>query len=440
MTLVLHRRPAEGGHLSAALLAESPLVPAAIVVFATLFNAGLAVANGNVTSLGSAAVVGAEVACVGAAHAFALTHWRREMAPWYALIGAFAAFALVRSFAFGTFEVKYLRDVLILPTFVVLGMTFDSRYLGRLVVGIQVIVLVVLALEAVNTDLYAAVFKIQDYYINTRGYDIEDFWNKGSDLFVNAVRPDDRFFSLVDLHRLSSVFLEPVSLGNYCMVVTAFLCACGGELKPGPRWFLIISTALAAIGCDGRLAMSSVPPMVLCTWLAPRLPRAAALLYIPGITAVAFGLVAAFGFQPGGDDFPGRIAHTVYLLQAYGPWDVLGLSDRFMSKAVDSGIAYLITTQSIFLVMILWATLGLAGRTDQPAQIRFLHAAMIYISLNMMVSYALLTIKTAALLWFILGSLQRRGAGSSRALRAVPSRGGRAPAFGTGPSARRPAS
>ena len=75
--------------------------------------------------------------------------------------------------------------------------------------------------------------------------------------------------------------------------------------------------------------------MILCCYLAPRLPRNSALLYIPGVLALAFVLVAIGHFEPGGDDFPGRIAHTVYLLSNYESAEFLGLSDKFMSKAVD---------------------------------------------------------------------------------------------------------
>jgi putative polymerase len=393
-------RPATGDRLV--------LLPSLIVVGAVCFNAGLAIVNGNITGLTQAPVVMAEVTFVALAHAVALSRYRREMAPWYALLGLFAAFAVIRSLASQTIDVKYLRDVMIIPTFVVLGMTFDARRLGRVFVTVQIVTVVFLILEAVNVDVYSNLFKIQDYYINTRGYTAEDFWNKDSNLYVSAIRPDGSFLSIVDLHRLSSIFLEPVSLGNYCMVVLAFLCACWRELGRPALWFLAVTTAMAMVGCDGRLAMASVLPMVLCCSLAPRMPRHGALIYIPGVVALGFILVSFGHYEPGGDDFPGRIAHTVFLLSNYGLSEYLGLSDEFMSKAVDSGIAYLITTQSIFVVIALWATIAMTGAEDRPDKTRIIHGVMIYVALNMMVSFALLTIKTAALLWFAYGALQGR--------------------------------
>jgi len=137
------------------------LLPGLIVVGAVCFNAGLAIVNGNVAGLTQAPVVVAEVTFVALAHAVALAHYRREMAPWYGLLGLFIAFAIVRSLSSQNIDVKYLRDVMIVPTFVVLGMTFDARRLGRIVVAIQVVMAVFLVLEAVNVDVYSNLLKIQ---------------------------------------------------------------------------------------------------------------------------------------------------------------------------------------------------------------------------------------------------------------------------------------
>ncbi len=383
-------------------------IPGLIVFGAVSFNAVLAFVDGNVTILTPAPVIAAEVLFVALAHAVALKHYKPEMAPWYALLGLFLAFAIVRCFVYQTFDVKYLRDVMIIPTFVVLGMTFDARRLVPLLVAVQTLMLAFLLLEAIDTQLYADIFKIQDYYINTRGFSADDFWNKESTLFVSATRPDDRFFALMDLHRLSSIFLEPVSLGNYCMVIVAYLCACFDEIGFKARWFLIISTAMAIVGCDGRLAMAATIAMIVCCYFAPRLPRNSALLYVPGVLALAIILVTIGHFKPEGDDFPGRIAHTVYLLSNYGSAEYLGVSDEFLTKAVDSGVAYLITTQSIFVVVALWAVIVVTASENSPDKVRYTHAVCIFIALNMMISSSLLTIKTSAILWLLYGSLQAR--------------------------------
>lgn len=384
------------------------ILPALLVIAAVLFNPALAVINAHVTPLNQASVIGMELAIVLAAHIVAVANYRPQMLTWYSLLVVMLLFAAYRSIALEQMDAKYLRDVLLIPTFIVLGMTFDQRNVTRVVVVVHAVVMLFLVLEAVNTPAFSELFRIQDYYINTRGYDITNFWNKQSDLYVSATRPDSRMFSFIELHRLSSIFLEPVSLGNYCIIIVAFVCARFTSLSLATRVFLIVGTIVALIGCDGRLAAVASVLIIAASVTAPSLPRYSASLYLPGIVGTAFLLVYLADFHAGSDDFPGRIAHTVELLKRFGVPEFFGISNdpELLSQAVDSGVAYLIMTQSILAFAILWMFIvfGSAERTRE--QIRFTHAAGIYLSLTMMVSFAFLTIKTAAILWFIYGALQ----------------------------------
>jgi putative polymerase len=396
------------------------VVPALLVIAAVMFNPALAVVNAHVTPLNQASVIGMELAIVLAAHIVVIANYRPQMLTWYALLATMLLFAAYRSMALEQVDAKYLRDVLLIPTFIVLGMTFDQRNLTRVVVAIHAVVMLFLVLEAVNTPAFSELFRIQDYYINTRGYDITNFWNKQSDLYVSATRPDARMFSFIELHRLSSIFLEPVSLGNYCIIIFAFVCARFSSLSLATRAFLIGGTIIALVGCDGRLAAIASVLIIAASIVAPSLPRYSASLYLPGIVGMAFLLVQLAGFHAGSDDFPGRIAHTVELLQRFGPAEFLGVSNEteLLSQAVDSGIAYMIMTQSILAFAILWIFIVFGSAERTRDQIRFTHATGIYLSLTMMVSFAFLTIKTAAILWFIYGALQvsRRPAEQERPL------------------------
>jgi putative polymerase len=382
------------------------ILPGLLVIGAVTFNALLAIINAHVTPLSAVHVIAAETAFVVGAHALAIANYQPAMTRWYALALLFVLLALYRSLAFGQIEAKYLRDVLLIPTFIVLGMTFDHRNLTRVVVSLHILVLIVLLFEALNTTAYASLFRIQDYYISTRGYDAQNFWNKESDLYVSAVRPDERMFGFIDLHRLSSIFLEPVSLGNYCIVITAFICARFSQLGTLTRIILIVGNVIALIGCDGRLAAVASVLMVAASMIAPRLPRYSAILYLPAVVGIAFALVGFAGLHAGGDDFPGRIAHTVELIAQFDTAEFLGLSDEYLNQAVDSGLAYLITTQSLLGPAILWVFIVYGSDERTAEQIRFTHGVCIYIALTLMVSFAFLSIKTSALLWFIYGVLQ----------------------------------
>jgi putative polymerase len=384
----------------------SDILAGSLLVAAVLFNAVLAIVNAKLMPLNTATVIACEVLIVAAAHVLAVSQFRTQMLPWYGLILFMMAFALFRCGATGKLDVKYLRDVLLIPTFVILGMTFPRQRLAPLLVWLQIIVLAGLLLEATSIDTYTALFDVKSYYINTRGYTEQDFWNTGSDLFVSATRPDDRFFSFIDLHRMSSVFLEPVSLGDYCIIIVSFALAFWRSLTLFERVILLGGSAVLIVGCDSRLGTVSCGIIAAASIVAPRLPSRFSALVPVVILGAAFAAVSYLGLKAGPDNFSGRLAHTVTLLRDYGLPEFLGISETYMSKAVDSGLAYLISTQSLLGVIVLWLCISLYTDEKTREALIFKMATALYLSLSMLVSFAFLSIKTAAIVWFVTGALQ----------------------------------
>ena len=389
-------------------VADAGSLPIMLVLFAVLFNAGLAIINAHVTPISANAVIGMEVSIVLAAHAIILWHYRSQMLPWYGMIVVIVLFSLERALVVGQFDPKFARDVLLIPTFVLLGMTTPPRRLTTLIVALHIIVVGGVLFEACFTQAYSDLFDVRQYYVATRPFEDTDFWNRSSDLFVSATRPGERFFSFVDLHRTSSVFLEPVSLGNYVIIINAFLCANYRHLTLKVLTFLLLGNLIALVGCDGRLATVSSMIVVLVTLVATWLPPKSALLYLP---AVLVGALIIFAIHHGTidgayDDFSGRVAYGVDLLTRFDIFEWFGNSNRLVGPAADSGIAYTITTQSIFGLVAFWVFLVLNAAERTPEQIKYLHALCVFIVLTLLVSYSLFSIKTAALLWFIHGSFQ----------------------------------
>jgi putative polymerase len=401
--------------INAAPARTADIAAGALLIAAMAFNPLLAIINAQITPLGPSPVIACEVLIVACAHLVALLHFRSRMAPWYVLLALLAVFALFRSAAVGILDPKYFRDVLLIPTFIILGMTFRRECLPGLVVAIHLLVVAVLVLEAVSPDAYAELFNIKSYYIQTRGYTEEGFWNADSNLYVSAARPDERFFAFVNFHRMSSIFLEPVSLGNYCIIVVAYVLASWRDLSPAQRVFLLGGTAALLVGCDGRLAAIACLVIAAASLIAPRLPPKISVLLAPFVLVAAIAAVSFLGLKGGADNFSGRLAHTVDLLRQYGPAEFLGISNAFLDRAVDSGLAYLITTQSVFGTALLWLFIMLFTREHSREAIVFKMAAALYLSLSMLVSFSFLSIKTAALLWFILGAMQLRRAGATHA-------------------------
>jgi putative polymerase len=385
-------------------------VPALILIAAVCFNAFLAVINAHLFRLTDSIVIAVEVILLLAAHLAALKRYHQDMAAWYLLLGLLIVWCLVRAFATGFIEPKLVRDVAIIPTFILLGMISDPKQLDRTVLIILAIAGAAGAMEAIFPDWYSSAFDIKNYYIQTRNYTNEDFFNKDSTLFVSATRSDGRMFAFLDMPRLSSIFLEPVSLENYCTIMTAYFCTRFRELSAPALSLGMLTVVFLLIGSDGRLATASAALVVAVCVFAPYVPSFCAALYLPLILIAGLGVTLIMHPDPNSDDFPGRIAYTTDMLQNFTLVDLLGLSDRLLQAAVDSGVAYLIITQSLIGTVVLFLFVIYASAQNTKEQMRFMHALLLYTSLTMMVSASMLTIKTAALAWFIHGALQRSSA------------------------------
>jgi len=391
-------------------VASFRVMPALVLIASMTFNAGLAFANGHVMSVPTALVIGAQASLIAAAFGLALLAWKPQMELSLALLVVFGLFAVFRGLLMAQPDPKLLSDVAIIPIFVMLGMAFDDRNLGRAVLVLHTIVFAVFLLEVLAPHIYSDLLHIQEYYIKTRGNKIDQFYNTNSELFISATRPDARLFSFVDWPRSSSVFLEPVSLGNYCSIIVAFACSCFKRLGWASVAYLMVTTAAMLVGCDGRLGTATCVLIIIVCAIGPLLPRRSAVLYLPVTVAFVIALVIGAGLKQGTDDFPGRLAYTVDLLGSYGIAEYLGFSNDLIGKAMDAGVAYIITTQSLPGLLLIWAYIGWGGREDTTEQVRFAHASSLYLALSMMVSYSFLSIKTGALLWFIHGALQSTSA------------------------------
>jgi len=392
------------------------LMAASVVLGAMFFNAVLAVVNAHVMPLASAHVMLAEGLLVVVAAFIVLRSWHESMMSAVVLIAGLFLFALLRGAATGEMEPKFFRDVLIIPLFLMLGLAFTKGSFARVVLVAHAAVFAVFVFEMLAPDAHTAMFQIQDYYINTRGLNLEEFYDTNSELFVSATRPDERFIPFIDAPRASSLFLEPVSLGNYCSIITAFTVALWHRLGRMARVLLPVTTALMIVGCDGRLALVTCAMIVATAPWVTSLPRRATLLYAPLLVLAAFALTYFAELRSGTDDFAGRLANTVEFLARLDVQDLLGLSNALVAPAVDSGITYLILTQSLPGVLLLWLFIAYSGADTTPEQVRYSHALCLYISLSILVSYAFLTIKTASLAWFIQGALQGRSILSSEVL------------------------
>jgi putative polymerase len=298
---------------------------------------------------------------------------------------------------------KSIRDVAIIPIFVMLGLRYSASPV-RIFTAIQLAVFGAVLIEALDQSLFATLFAVKSYYINTRDFAAENFWNEMSELFVSATRPGERFIPFFGLHRMSSVFLEPVSLGNYVCIVVIFLVAYWSELTRRQKIWFVLTTLFLLAACDGRLASVTSLVIIGMGLVVAKLPPRLFVLYLPFAVLGACIMALVIAPEASGDNFTGRLAFMVQLLSELSLADLFGASPaNAISHHYDSGFTYLIVTQTIVGAGLLWGIIALVPRIHDRRQAIIVHGISLFVAFNLLISYSLFSIKTAALAWFLYG-------------------------------------
>jgi putative polymerase len=377
-----------------------------LVTAAMLFNLVLCFINTHFFRLSPLSVMVTEAAILSAAFLLPLTRPGRRPGRLDALLLLFLASWLLLGILRQAIDPKLLRDVAIIPIFVLLGLSSRGERLHRRIFWLHAAVFFFAVWEAIDVPSFVQVFGIADYFSQTRGSASQDWW-VDSGLYLSAVRPESRFlFPDLPLHRLSSVFLEPVSLGNYVVIATIWLAGFWRDIPRRQREVGVAMTLFLLLGSDSRMATVACVLILLAFLVRRSTPAAAPVLVAPVVIAVMFLAAIGLGLESGLDDFGGRIAHAVETFRAFTLANYAGLSLDKMKDAEDAGFAYLIMSQSLPVALLLWT--GLFLRRLRTVNARFIHLAVaLYVALNLTVSWAIFTIKTAGLLWLLLGRALR---------------------------------
>lgn len=356
----------------------------------------------------SVALVGAaEALIMGACLPFLIRRMATGLITILAIAGAFFCLAAITS---GQFNAKAVRDLLIPLWFLWLGYNLGSPAIAER--ALKWIILVVIAMgvfELFWLDSFTRFFDIYGYYLNTGNITPVTDYVRESRLQLNGIRPEGigrTFFpGLFGSHRVSSIFLEPVSLGNFATIVSAWALAYDRQDWRKALWFLSAAFIMIVIA-DSRFAMVLIPIM-----LAMRLLLQGRALYFASLAPFAgIALVVAMGVTTleYTDSFAGRLALCGWALEEFNLQRLLGLD--LAPSYGDMGYAYLISRFGIPLCLLLWAALWLLPLPDERSQ-RFRAYIAIYVALILSVSgTSLFAFKTSALLWFLIGCLIQRPA------------------------------
>jgi len=378
----------------------------AVLLFAIGYNFVLAVINAKLFTVRPAMTYAAEFAIYAAC--FLIGLWsldRRRAALVVGGLGFVVALMLLRFLVTWQFDPKFLRDALIAFAFLVLGAAYRGS-IPKLCLRMALAVSLVAAFELAAPTLYGDVVNPKSYFVNARGASASGFWNEDSNLYVSATRPGARnFLPSSNLPRASSVFVEPVTMGNFIIFFAAVVLAFRRRLGLMAQLLSVGLVGFLIVASDGRLAAGTCVLMLLVAPLFRRLDQRLAFAVFAAVLFGGWLLVVVAGIQAYEDTMLGRIFFTVDSISRLSLDGWMGLDFAAAYRYFDSGIAYFITSQSLLGVLgFLLAysfLLVLPGREGRL----FKHLAIFAFALSLLVSNGYFSIKTAALWWFVCGCL-----------------------------------
>jgi putative polymerase len=375
---------------------------------AMLFNIALAWVNANLVAINAGVVTGVQGLVMALALAIGLLRRRGGWRRWTVLLVAAGLLWMLLSVVRQSIELKFLGDAVLIPAFALLGTCLGRRDLIRWLLTAQLVISGTAAWELAQPQSFAGAFNVTAYYVNTRGIEAETFWSgEGEGLYLNVERPNGRnLLASSGLNRATSVFLEPVSLGNWTIVVLIVLVALWSQMGWGVRAALILSDLFLVVACDGRFALVCAFGILIGIPFGRWAPRLWPLVYLPVLVVTLFALRAAELLPRGGDTFAGRLRKGVDYLGRLEVPDVFGgRSSGGIYANADAGWAYLIQSQSLFGFLAFWLMLVLMAR-ERTAELRaFVNATAIYVALCMPISYSFVSIKTVAPIFALYGCL-----------------------------------
>jgi putative polymerase len=335
-------------------------------------------------------------------------------------------------------DVKIVRDFLIPIAFFWLGKTISLSDADRIVRLSAALVMIVALFELFFLSDFLRYFSVIEYYI-ARGSapDVDTSRLSAGGLMVSGVRPEALGRQLLPWllgpHRVSSVFLEPSSLGNFGIIV-ALWAVVRSRMTKTIWWGLFVSGVACIVLADTRFAAGFLVIGVLIALLPPTYGTLiTASLPFVAVLALLFIIPPA---DLSSNDTGGRLSYSAFVLTEFTFANWMGFDDSRL-QTFDAGYGYLFSGLGIVGVLGLWGCyMYLSGENRFFYQFR--NAVGAYFAVLFLISQSQMTIKTASLVWLVLGALsvarleeRRKGARHSVRIRSnIALIGGRRPSTG----------
>lgn len=367
------------------------------VLGALTFNAALCLVNTRYFLVNDSYVMLSEMVLVGCTLIVAAD----RRIGLYLFFGLFATYMVLIFALRDQFDLKAIRDVLIPFAFYFAGSRLaDLRHADFLVTAAALVVVAGALFEYLALDTYLDYFNVLGYYLARGTIAPEETFGQTRGLFISGMRPEPRtILPFLGQHRVSSVFLEPVSAGNFGVVVYAWTLFRGTMRW---RWSTMAAALSIVVLADARFGLFTIVLMTLFYPFVNAMARHVwfGLPFLALLVLTIYGVIS--GTQGGPNDFFGRLQVTAHILTQLDAATVFGsrVTDQFTA---DSGLAYSLTQFGLLGCIGLWG-LFVFARGASAESWKFHTLAIVYFLLLLIISNSGYSIKTAALFWFLLGT------------------------------------
>lgn len=377
---------------------QSGIIAPLLVIAALTFNLALSFVNASIFPVNATYVITVELCILGIAAL--MVAGKSESFYFIALaMLSWFAFAMV---ARSNFDAKAIRDAFIPIIFFLLGRHYGSlKSADRLVVVALLIVTVGALFEWGFLDTYLKYFDVLGYY-QARGTVDASLGSDGPGLFISGQRFEGRtLLPFLGEHRVSSVFLEPVSLGNFGAIAFAWVLM-RDRVRPLTLIWKTVLIALVLVLGDARFGFYLCAIIALVYMLAPLL-RPTLIFVLPFLAVIALLIYAGQRIGvPWDNTTTGRFLLSGQLLSTLNLTQALGLQTTLVDFD-DSGYSYVLSQFGLFGGAMLWAFYVYGAPAQNMESWRFKLFVCTYVILILSISTSSMTIKTGALLWFLAG-------------------------------------
>ena len=388
-----------------------PAWPVHAVLYSTiLLNFVLCMLRTRGLPVGANAVAACEVAT----YAMALYWARREIS--LGAVGVAIATVLyvlsMRTLVNPDLDPKILRDVAIPFIFVAFGRACGNpEQADRVVYWMVGIVTAGALFEACFPEAYSRTVDILTFYYERGGLSGVSFEqmvkaDPGNTLYTGGMRTVDEgrtvgsyLGDLIGNHRVSSVFLEPVSSAAFGGIAFGWLVHRFSSRGMVNVIFLFLAT-LDILLADGRLA-SFTCLTALAIYVSGLSLNGLAIFCLPFAALVFLLLDGAYAFGSIDNGLAGRLLISGNVLHSWGveQWLALKGSD---ANLVDCGYGWLLSNLGLVPMAALWSMFAFQGRLALKER-QWLTLMALYFVLSLAVGPAALSVKTAGLAWFLCG-------------------------------------